>query len=130
MFRKRTLEEILLWAARNNRPDEARRVLAAGADVHTQHDAARRDAYNFGHIETIAAIEEGIQKQDAQREKDRLELERQQNPLRAGTGLTFCGDQAEGYEALLREAMAEQEQMGSPTRPRAPPREYVPLPQS
>ena len=125
MFRKKTPEDILLWAAWNNRADEARRLLAAGVDVHTSHDAALRYAENFCHWETLGVLQDAIWKQDAQRKKERLELERQRNPLLAGTGLTFVESRPEDIDALLRDATEEQ----MLARPCAPGREYVLFPQ-
>jgi len=101
-------------------------LLEAGADVHQCKDWALRMAQNCGHTEQLQVVRDAIQKQDALRAKGRLEFERQRNPLLAGTGLTLAESRPEDLEALLREATDEQEQMGCP---RAPPRQYVPLPQ-
>ena len=116
------------WAAVVGNVDMMKVLLEAGADVHQRGDWALRVAQNRGSTEQLRVVRDAIQKQDAQREKERLELERQRNPLRAGTGLTFAESRPEDIEALLRQAMADQEQMGCPNRPRAPGREYVPLP--
>ena len=134
-------------------------VLAAGADVHAQDDRALREAVYSRHTTVVETLIEAganvlvckdgllwlaeryddrelrrtvlaaIQTQEAQREKERLELERQRNPLRAGAGLTFVESRPEDMEVLLRDAMAEQAQMRYPARAGAPGRECVPLPQ-
>jgi hypothetical protein len=116
------------WAAVGGDVEMMKVLLEAGADVHQRGDWALRVAQNRGCTEQLQVVRDAIKKQDAQREKERLELDRQQNPLRAGTGLTFAESRPEDIEALLRQAMADQEQMGCPNRPRAPGREYVPLP--
>jgi hypothetical protein len=101
-------------------------LITLGANVHASDDAALRAAVTEGHTKTADVIRNAIM-QDAQREQERAKLERQQNPLLTGTGLTFAESRTEDIEALLREAI--EEQMRYPTRPRAPLKEYVPLPQ-
>ena len=104
-------------------------LLEAGADPHLHEDWALRVAQGRGDIEPLRLIRDAIKKQDAQREKERLELERQPNPLLTGTGLTLAEFRPVDIENLLREAIAEQEQMHCPARAGAPGRDYVPLPQ-
>jgi hypothetical protein len=101
-------------------------LLTVGANVHASDDFALHIAVGNGHTETADVLRNAIM-QDAKRERERAELERQRNPLLTGTGLTFAESRPEDMEILLREAIAEQ--MRCPTRPRAPPKEYVPLPQ-
>jgi hypothetical protein len=117
------------WAAVGGDVEMMKVLLEAGADVHQRGDWALRVAQNRGCTEQLQVVRDAIKKQDAQREKERLELERQRNPLRAGTGLTFAESRPEDMEILLRDAMAEQEQMLCPSRAGAPGREYAPLPQ-
>jgi hypothetical protein len=117
------------WAVWFGHTEIMKLLLEAGADVHQCDDWALRFARIAGDNEQLQVVQEAIRKQDARREKDRLELERQRNPLRAGTGLTFAEFRPEIIDALLLEATAEQEQMRSPTRERSPAMDYVPLPQ-
>lgn len=92
--------------------------------IHKQD--AQREIKRQKHLE---AVHELWRRMDAQQVEEKLEVERQQNPLRAGTGLTHAKYKPEDMEVLLREAKEEQEQMRNPSRPRAPPREYIPFPQ-
>ena len=117
------------WAAVGGDVEMMKVLLEAGADVHQRGDWALRVAQNRGCTEQLQVVRDAIKKQDAQREKERLELERQRNPLRAGAGLTFVESRPEDMEVLLRDAMAEQAQMRYPARAGAPGRECVPLPQ-
>jgi len=126
-----------LWSsARDGDVYWVERLLAEGANPHWQHDAALRDA-GFGcHDYVVNVLRAAIKKQDAQREierleleRQRLELERQQSALHADTGLTFAKSGPKDIDALLREATAEQEQMRYPARAGAPGRDYIPLPQ-
>lgn len=79
-------------------------------------------------VEQLQVEWEVIEKQGVQREEERLELERQHNPMLAGTGLTFVEPRPEDIDALMREATAEQEQMRFPGRAGVPGRYYIPLP--
>jgi hypothetical protein len=93
-------------------------LLTLGANVHASDDGALHAAVESGHTVTADVLRNAIM-QDAQREQERAELERQRNPLLTGTGLTFAESRPEDIEALLREAI--EEQVRYPTRPRAPP---------
>jgi len=113
-----------------------KRLLAAGANPRWNHYAALREAEFGYHHNVVNVLRVAIEKQDEQREterleleRQRLELERQQNPLLAGSGLTFAKSGPEGIDALLREATAEQKQMRFPARAGAPGRNYASLPQ-
>jgi Ankyrin repeats (3 copies) len=117
------LDGRLIDTASNGDTEEVRKLLADGADVHAVDDFALRWAVRQGHTETVKVLQEAITKRDAQRVNETLELERQRNPLLAGTGLTFAESRPEDIEALLREAMAEQDRPGGPAD-----RDYVPLP--
>ena len=68
-------------------------------------------------------------RQQAARELRRLELERERNPLLAGTDLTIAKSGTGDIQTLLRKAIAEQEQMQCPARAGAPRSDYIPLPQ-
>jgi hypothetical protein len=80
-------------------------------------------------VEQLPVTWEAIGKQDAQSERDTLELERKRNPMLASTGLRLVKSRPEDVEPLLREAEAEQEQMRFPSRAGARRRDYLPLPQ-
>jgi hypothetical protein len=116
------------WAVWFRYTEIMKLLLEAGVDVHQNDDYALRHTRLTGNHERLQIVQEAIRKQNARREKERLELERQQNPLLAGTGLTFAEFRPENIDALLREATAEQEQIGRPTRAGVPDREYIPLP--
>ena len=97
-------DDALGWAAFWGHTETVKVLLAAGADVHAQGGksmiwAAKRDC-----TETVHILQTAIKDQEARR----LELERQQNALLTGTGLTFAESRPEDMDALLREAMAEQ----------------------
>jgi hypothetical protein len=97
---------------------------AAGASVHDEvYDYALLIAAVGGHRQTVNVLRNAIKKQNAQR----LELERQQNPLFAGTGLTLAEFRPQDLDALLQEAT--EEQMRGPACAGGQGREYVPLPQ-
>jgi ankyrin repeat protein len=120
----------LRGAARNGHTETVKVLLAFGANVHAQDDWALHWAARNGHTEMVRVLQEAIKNQNAQR----LELERQQNPLSAGTGLIFAESGPEDVETLLRDAVVEQSfgvsalrATGSqPERPDG--REHIPLP--
>ena len=103
----------LRWATENGRTETVKTLLAAGANVHARDDWALCLATRNGHTETVQVLQAALKTEDAQQ----LELERQRNPLYAGTGLMFAKSTPEDMEALLREAMAEQARMGSRPEP-------------
>jgi hypothetical protein len=103
-------------------------LLQAGADVHQGGDLALWMAQIRRNAEQLQVVREAIRQQDTRREQQAHELERQRNPLKAGTGLTFVHSRPEDMENLLREKIAEQEQMRHPTRA-ALCRDHVTLPQ-
>jgi hypothetical protein len=94
----------LRWAAHDGHTETARTLLAAGADVGAGDDYALRWATRNGHTETLRVLQEALKNEVARR----LELERQQNLLYVGTGLTFAKSRPEDVEVLLRDAIAEQ----------------------
>ena len=152
------LDSSLCWAAYRGKARRVKNLLAAGANVHANQDDALHSAVCSGDVETmkvlleagadvhqgqdwalwraqirhdteaLKVVREAINRQDNQRERERRELEQQRNPLRVGTGLTFAKFGPGDMDALLREAVAEQEQMQYTARPRAPGRDYVLLP--
>jgi hypothetical protein len=153
---QKNLDDRLIDAAQHGKTKAVQKLLAAGANVHAKNDCALAGAACFGrtetalvlhaagasvhdeiydyalliaaaggHRQTVDVLRNAIKKQNAQR----LELERQQNPLFAGTGLTLAKHGPEDMEALLREATEEQERMGTLFRTGMPSRGYIPLPQ-
>src|ERR1017187_4171054 len=94
----------LRLAASNGHTVTVKTLLAHGADVHARDDEALCWAACNGHTETVKVLQEAIKSHNTQR----LELERRQNPLYAGTGLIFAKSRPEDVEVLLRDAIAEQ----------------------
>jgi hypothetical protein len=132
MFWKKSQKRLdfdLWWSAWHGYTDDVRKSLAAGANVHASDDAALQWAEDHDRKETVRVLREAIEMQDAQAPKEKLELERQRNPLLAGTGLRLAEYGPKDIETLLREAMAEQEQVRCPARAGALRRDYLPFPQ-
>jgi len=156
--RKKSQERLdweLWWSAGYGYTDDVKKLLAAGANPSAGYNAALRRAASHYHTETVKVLQEAINKQDtqrrnewncdtergleavdtfinkrdAQRAKEKLELETQRNPLLTGSGLTIPKYGPDDMETLLREATAGQEQMRFPTRAGALGRDYIPLPQ-
>src|ERR1017187_1547130 len=112
-------DDALCSAAMTGHTETVKVLLASGANVHAADDRLLYWVAQNGHTETLRVLQEALKNEIA----DRLELERQQNPLSVGTGLTLAKSGPEDLDALLREAIAEQ---SSPERPDGG--EYASLP--
>src|ERR1039457_5700142 len=99
------LNDRLTGAASDGDAVTVQTLLAHGADVHARDDEALCWAACNGHTETVKVLQEAIKSHNTQR----LELERRQNPLYAGTGLIFAKSRPEDVEVLLRDAIADRE---------------------
>jgi hypothetical protein len=153
------LDRKLRRAAWGGDTDEVKMLLTAGANVHADDDYALNIAAYFGHVSTmkelleaganvhqggdwalwlaqirhsteqLQVVRDAIEKQDALRAREKLERERQENPLNAGVQLSMTEVGPATVETLLREAIEAQGQMRCPARGGAPRRDYIPLPQ-
>ena len=150
----RSVKSGFMSEVRHGRPSRVRNLLAVIPETHSYKDLALYEAaidanvdmvcvlldaganlYAYKHLLEIRhpriapILWRAHRKQQAQLAEEKLELERQRNPLLFGLGLTLAEHKPEDMEILMREAMAEQEQPRCPARADAPEREYIPLPQ-